>query len=100
MKHNTNLAFFNSGKGVLIILRILYEHSEPITKTMLAEEFDLYNIGRTVFNSSMEVCYKMQLVNSKPEQIAWKGSMSLMHSLTEKGKLIAEKVKEIDTLLL
>lgn len=99
MKYNVKLASFNTGKGTMLILRILTEQA-PIDKQTLQIEFEKYGIGGTAFNTSIEICEQLELIQSHPEQITRRGRASLMQSLTEKGKKIAVHIAAIDDLLL
>jgi DNA-binding PadR family transcriptional regulator len=99
MKYNTQLATLNAGKGALLILRILHEQAPLDTKT-LREEFENYGEGATAFLTSRDVCFKLCLIATSEERFHSRGTISLMHTLTEKGKKVAEKVKEIDDLLM
>lgn len=98
MKYNTQLAKLNTGKGTLLILRILLEQ-EPLDTKTLREEFEKYGQGATAFLRSRQVCFDLDLVNTSEERFHIRGTISLMHRLTDKGKKVAEKIKEIDELL-
>lgn len=98
MKYNSKLALFNSSKGTMLILRILYEQA-PLDKSTLQSEFEKYGVGGTAYNTSMEILEKLELIQSRPEQISRRGRASLLQSLTEKGKKIAENIVGIDDLL-
>jgi hypothetical protein len=98
MKYNTQLAKFNAGRGTMLILRILGEKS-PLDKKTLQEEFEKYGLGGSTFNTSMQTCYDLELVIAAKEKLHIRGTISLMHSLTEKGKKLAKLVAEIDVLL-
>ncbi len=98
MNYNTQLAKFNASRGTMIILKILAEKS-PLDKKSLQEEFEKYGLGGSAFNTSIETCYELNLVVCKKEKLHVRGTISLMHSLTEKGRKIAEHIKAIEALL-
>ncbi len=82
----------------MIILKIL-KQKNPLDKKSLQEEFEKYGLGGTAFNTSMETCYELNLVICKKERLHVRGTISHMHSLTEKGKKIAEHLVEIEKIL-
>lgn len=98
MKCSSGLTKLNSGKGTLIILRILIEQS-PIDKMTLRKEALECGIGGSAFDSTMEICYDLKLVTYIEERYHIRGGTSLLHSLTDKGRKIAEKIREVDQLL-
>ncbi len=99
MKYNSELAKFNSARGTLLILRILHNQA-PLDRKTLLSEFEKYGlIGSRSFESSLFICENLGLVQKTKERFHLRGTISLMHSLTERGKKIAEFIVEIDNLL-
>ncbi len=84
----------------LRLLIILYQAKHPLIQSELFNEIkSRYKLGRHTMNTAIETCLKLGLITREQKKFRKNPMPSLFHSLTEKGKKIAELALQMDVIL-
>jgi DNA-binding MarR family transcriptional regulator len=84
----------------LRLLITLYQTKHPLMHGELTQEMkERYNLGRRTVETAVDVCIALGLVNREKKRVGNNPMPSLFHTLTEKGKKIAELALQMNAVL-
>lgn len=92
------IGLLDETKGACRLLLALYKTSERLNTTQLQNRMDeLYNVKKGAVATAVQICGSLGLI--KIEQGTQKPRPATYHSLTEKGKRIAQELSEVERIL-
>lgn len=94
----TKIDLLDKTEGALRLLLTLHKSKEPLNTTDLQKRIDiLYSVKKYATATSIQVCASLGLIeirrgDEKPKAATY-------HSLTERGRKIAEELSKLETML-
>ena len=95
----TSINLLDKTEGAIRLLLTLYHSAEPLNTTDLQKEMDKrYDVKKRATKTAVQVCASLGLIALRegPE----KPMPATYHSLTDKGRKIAEALDKIERLLI
>lgn len=99
-KAMTAIGELEEAQASLRLLIIMHQANKPLTQSELFNEIKTkYKLGRYTMNTAIDTCLKLRLITRESKKSAKSPMPSLFHTLTEKGKRVAELALEMDKVL-
>ncbi|MDD5240072.1 MAG: hypothetical protein PHH61_06455 [Candidatus Nanoarchaeia archaeon] len=96
----TAIGKLEDAQASLRLLIILHHAECPLNQKQLFHEIQsIYKLGFYTMNTAIETCIELGLIVREIKKVGNNPMASKFHSLTPKGKKIAELVLEIDKIL-
>lgn len=94
----SKLAAIDKSKGGLRLLLILHDEGD-LDQQSLRSKASKMGVGSTSFKSTVNTLQNIGLIRIKSSARAAKGQPSLLHSLTEEGRKLAQVIKILADIL-
>jgi len=96
----TLIGQLEESQASLRLLITLYDINRPLIQSELTSEMKKrYNLGKYTVDTAVKTCIELGLINRENKRMGNNPMPSLFHTLTSKGKKIAEKALEMDNVL-
>jgi predicted DNA-binding transcriptional regulator len=93
----SSIGELDESNASLRLLITLNQIHKPIILTDLYEEMRRrFKVGRRTVDTALTTCIRLGLVKREKQRTGMNPMPSLIHVLTPKGKMIAEKIAELE----